>query len=85
MAGTMEAVIAAGSGLPAGYSLERADGQEQLRAAEANAVEAEHTNAMVMDLFNERREITSLAVVEHDRPIGLINRDIFLSQMLTLS
>ena len=45
------------------------------------AVEAEHTNAMVMDLFNERREITSLAVVEHDRPIGLINRDIFLSQM----
>ena len=45
------------------------------------AVEAEHTNAMVMDLFNERREITSLAVIEHDRPIGLINRDIFLSQM----
>ncbi|MFT0180921.1 SpoIIE family protein phosphatase [Pseudomonas benzopyrenica] len=45
------------------------------------AIEAEHTNAMVMDLFNERREITSLAVVEHDRPIGLINRDIFLSQM----
>ena len=36
------------------------------------AVEAEHTNAMVMDLFNERREITSLAVIEHDRPIGLI-------------
>jgi len=45
------------------------------------AVEAEHTNAMVMDLFNARREITSLAVIEHDRPIGLINRDIFLSQM----
>lgn len=45
------------------------------------AVEAEHTNAMVMDLFSERREITSLAVIEHDRPIGLINRDIFLSQM----
>lgn len=45
------------------------------------AVEAEHTNARVMDLFNERREITSLAVIENDRPIGLINRDIFLSQM----
>jgi len=45
------------------------------------AVEAEHTNAMVMDLFNERREITSLAVIENERPIGLINRDIFLSQM----
>lgn len=37
MAGTMEAVIAAGSGLPAGYSLERVDGQEQMRAAEALA------------------------------------------------
>ncbi|APQ13722.1 protein serine/threonine phosphatase [Pseudomonas oryzihabitans] len=45
------------------------------------AVEAEHTNALVMDLFNERREITSLAVIENERPIGLINRDIFLSQM----
>ena len=45
------------------------------------AVEAEDTNARIMQLFNERREITSLAVIEHDRPIGLINRDIFLSQM----
>ncbi len=45
------------------------------------AVEAEHTNAQVMALFNERREITSLAVIEQQRPIGLINRDIFLSQM----
>ncbi|WP_232468209.1 SpoIIE family protein phosphatase [Bordetella genomosp. 13] len=34
-----------------------------------------------MDVFSSRRDMTSLAVVEDDRPIGLINRNIFLSQM----
>lgn len=34
-----------------------------------------------MEIFYARRDMTSLAVVEGDRPIGLINRDILLSQM----
>ncbi|WP_105505530.1 SpoIIE family protein phosphatase [Paraburkholderia sp. BL21I4N1] len=34
-----------------------------------------------MEIFYARRDMGSLAVVEGDRPIGLINRDIFLSQM----
>nr|WP_233273041.1 SpoIIE family protein phosphatase [Paraburkholderia acidisoli] len=34
-----------------------------------------------MEIFYSRRDMVSLAVIEGDRPIGLINRDIFLSQM----
>jgi serine phosphatase RsbU (regulator of sigma subunit) len=34
-----------------------------------------------MEIFSSRRAITSLAVIEDNRPIGLINRDLFLSQM----
>jgi serine phosphatase RsbU (regulator of sigma subunit) len=34
-----------------------------------------------MEIFYSRRDMVSLAVIEDDRPIGLINRDIFLSQM----
>lgn len=48
---------------------------------EAPAVEADDPNSVVMELFSSRRDMTSLAVIEDNRPIGLINRDIFLSQM----
>ncbi|HEY4352171.1 MAG TPA: SpoIIE family protein phosphatase [Paraburkholderia sp.] len=34
-----------------------------------------------MQIFSTRRDMASLAVTEDDRPIGLINRDIFMSQM----
>ena len=34
-----------------------------------------------MEIFSSRRDVASLAVIEGNRPIGLINRDIFLSQM----
>jgi serine phosphatase RsbU (regulator of sigma subunit) len=34
-----------------------------------------------MEIFSSRGDVASLAVVEDNRPIGLINRDIFLSQM----
>jgi serine phosphatase RsbU (regulator of sigma subunit) len=34
-----------------------------------------------MEIFYSRPDMASLAVVENNRPIGLINRDIFLSQM----
>lgn len=36
---------------------------------------------MAIEIFYARSDMVSLAVVEGDRPIGLINRDIFLSQM----
>jgi serine phosphatase RsbU (regulator of sigma subunit) len=45
------------------------------------AMTAEHNNEQVMDVFSSHRDLVSLPVVEHGRPIGLINRNIFLSQM----
>ncbi|MEB0076610.1 SpoIIE family protein phosphatase [Pseudomonas sp. CCI3.2] len=38
-------------------------------------------NSQVMEMFSSHRDLTSLAVLEDDKPIGLINRTIFLSQM----
>lgn len=45
------------------------------------AIESDSSNNLVMEIFSAQREMVSLAVVEGDRPIGLINRNIFLSQM----
>ena len=39
------------------------------------------TNEKVMEVFNRYRDLVSLPVVEGKQPIGLINRNIFLSQM----
>jgi serine phosphatase RsbU (regulator of sigma subunit) len=36
---------------------------------------------MVLQLFTERRDLMSLPVLEEDRPIGLISRNIFMSHM----
>ncbi|MFT4173385.1 MAG: SpoIIE family protein phosphatase [Rhodocyclaceae bacterium] len=47
----------------------------------APSVTADETNERVLELFNRHRDLVSLTVVEDDRPIGLINRNIFLSQM----
>ncbi|HEY0296944.1 MAG TPA: SpoIIE family protein phosphatase [Bordetella sp.] len=44
-------------------------------------IEASDSNATVLGLFTTHRNLISLTVVEDARPIGLINRDIFLSQM----
>ncbi|WP_414445131.1 SpoIIE family protein phosphatase [Burkholderia sp. 22PA0106] len=44
-------------------------------------VDAGDPNSVVMEIFSSRRDMGSLAVIEADRPIGLINRNIFLSQM----
>ena len=41
----------------------------------------DETNEKVMEMFNRHRDLVSLPVVEGRRPIGLINRSIFLSQM----
>ncbi|HWT37453.1 MAG TPA: SpoIIE family protein phosphatase [Paraburkholderia sp.] len=48
---------------------------------EVPAVDAEDPNSRVMEIFSSRNDMKSLAVLESGRPIGLINRDIFLSQM----
>ena len=41
----------------------------------------EENNAKVLEVFGRHRELISLPVLEHDRPIGLISRNIFMSQM----
>ncbi|TCC14354.1 CBS domain-containing protein [Kosakonia quasisacchari] len=38
-------------------------------------------NVQVMSLFNEHKALIGLPVLENNRPIGMINRHIFLSQM----
>ncbi|SAI07211.1 sensor kinase [Bordetella ansorpii] len=48
---------------------------------EMPTIDVSGTNSMVMEIFSSRRDMTSLAVVEGERPIGLINRSIFMSQM----
>ncbi len=50
-------------------------------AQEVPAIDASDTNSLVLEMFYARSDMVSLAVIENDRPIGLINRDIFLSQM----
>jgi len=45
------------------------------------AIDAADANSLVMEIFSARRDMASLAVLEDARPIGLINRNIFLSQM----
>ena len=50
-------------------------------ALEVPAVDAADPNAVVMEIFYSRPNMGSLAVIENDRPVGLINRDIFMSQM----
>jgi serine phosphatase RsbU (regulator of sigma subunit) len=67
-------------------SLPPADGLWNRRRAldlcqAAPTVDADALNIVVMDLFSAHRELVSLAVLEQGRPIGLINRTIFMSQM----
>lgn len=44
-------------------------------------VSPEHTNAYVYEIFGRHRDLNSLPVLEAGRPIGLINRTLFLSQI----
>jgi len=41
----------------------------------------DQSNAQVLDLFSQNRELISLPVLEGQSPIGLISRNIFMSQM----
>ncbi len=48
------------------------------------AIDVDAPNSQVMEIFTDQRELVCLAVVEQQRPIGLINRNIFMSQMSKL-
>lgn len=48
---------------------------------EVPGIDSDSTNILVMDIFTSQKEMVCLAVVERGRPIGLINRNIFMSQM----
>lgn len=48
---------------------------------ETVSVPSDVSNFTVLELFTERRDLMSLPVIENDRPIGLISRNIFMSQM----
>lgn len=50
-------------------------------AIEVATVTSEKTNAQVLEVFTRHRELISLPVLESDRPMGLISRNIFMSQM----
>ena len=45
------------------------------------SISAERNNAAVLEIFSKHRELISLPVLENDQPIGLISRNIFMSQM----
>lgn len=45
------------------------------------SVSAGDNNERVMEVFSQYRDLVSLPVTEDDKPIGLISRSIFLSQM----
>lgn len=44
-------------------------------------ISSERTNAQVLEVFNKYRDLISLPVLEEGLPIGLISRNIFMSQM----
>lgn len=48
---------------------------------QVHSLTTEDTNEKVMEVFDQHRDLVSLPIVEGTQPIGLINRDIFLSQM----
>lgn len=52
-----------------------------LLAVPVPCVSSDQTNADVLLAFGRRRDLISLPVIEAGRPIGLISRNIFLSQM----
>ncbi|MBS1169843.1 MAG: protein-serine/threonine phosphatase [Burkholderiaceae bacterium] len=45
------------------------------------SIAAERNNAAVLEIFSKHRELISLPVLENERPIGLISRNIFMTQM----
>ncbi|WP_338716263.1 SpoIIE family protein phosphatase [Herbaspirillum sp. DW155] len=50
-------------------------------AVQVPVVQFDENNATVLEIFGQHKELVSLPVVERQRPIGLISRHIFMSQM----
>ena len=50
-------------------------------ASPVPTISSERTNAEVLEVFNKYRDLISLPVLEQGLPIGLISRNIFMSQM----
>src|SRR5450830_235441 len=50
-------------------------------AVSVPTVTFEENNAKVLEVFGRHRELISLPVLENGHPIGLISRNIFMSQM----
>lgn len=48
---------------------------------EVPAVNSSDSNGDVLDVFGRHRDVVSLPVLENDRPMGLISRHIFMTQM----
>lgn len=48
---------------------------------EVPVISAEETNAKVLEVFGKYRELISLPVIDNGHPMGLISRNIFMSQM----
>ncbi len=44
-------------------------------------ISCDQSNAQVLEVFSQNRELISLPVLEGEHPIGLISRNIFMSQM----
>jgi len=69
----------------AGFTLSRDRHLPQPRAADlcvpSPSVSSDATNTTVLDLFDKHRELANLPVVENERPIGMIKRHVFLSEM----
>lgn len=53
----------------------------KLLVIEVPAITSDMTNAQVMETFGVHKDLVSLPVLENKRPIGLISRSIFMSQM----
>jgi len=45
------------------------------------SVSSDHTNTTVLELFGKHADLANLPVVENQRPIGMIKRHVFLSEM----
>ena len=50
-------------------------------AIDVPTIGSDRTNAHVLEAFGRYRDLVSLPVLERERPIGLISRNIFMSQM----
>lgn len=48
---------------------------------EVPVISSDENNAKVLEVFGKHRDLISLPVLDNDRPIGLISRNIFMSQM----